>query len=82
MNWPNQWFRARLYQVRNEVNQMMSQFRLSEALKTIYSLIWDDSMMTEPARAAEFTRRKVLFTQALANMKTLAEGGTVLPPRQ
>jgi valyl-tRNA synthetase len=42
MNWPNQWFRARLYQVRAEVNQMMNQFRLSEALKTIYSLIWDD----------------------------------------
>ncbi len=42
MNWPNQWFRARLYEVRNEVNQMMNQFRLSEALKTIYSLIWDD----------------------------------------
>ncbi len=42
MNWPNQWFRARLYQVRSEVNQMMNQFRLSEALKTIYSLIWDD----------------------------------------
>jgi valyl-tRNA synthetase len=28
--------------VRAEVNQMMIQFRLSEALKTIYSLIWDD----------------------------------------
>ena len=41
-NWPNQWFRARLYQVRSEVNLMMDQFRLSEALKTIYSLIWDD----------------------------------------
>ncbi|MGL6269231.1 MAG: valine--tRNA ligase, partial [Chitinophagaceae bacterium] len=42
MNWPNQWFRARLYQVRGEVNQLITQFRLSEALKTIYSLIWDD----------------------------------------
>jgi valyl-tRNA synthetase len=41
-NWPNYWFRARLEQVRGEVEQMMEQFRLSEALKTIYSLIWDD----------------------------------------
>lgn len=49
--------------------------------KLIYSLFWDDSMMTAPAQAAEFTRRKVLFTRALANMKILAEGGTVLPPR-
>lgn len=50
--------------------------------KLVYSLFWDDSMMTEPARAAELNRRKVLFTQALANMKILAEGGTTLPPRQ
>ena len=36
------WFRSRLNQVRMEVDNMMDQFRLSEALKTIYSLIWDD----------------------------------------
>jgi len=28
--------------VRTEVDELMKQFRLSEALKTIYSLIWDD----------------------------------------
>ncbi len=50
--------------------------------KLIYSLFWDDSMMTEPARAAELTRRKALFTRALQNMKILAEGGTALPPRE
>jgi len=37
-----EWFQNRLNQVRSEVEQMYSQFRLSEALKTIYSLIWDD----------------------------------------
>lgn len=42
MNWPNAWFRSRLNQVRAEVDQLMQQFRLSEALKTIYSLVWDD----------------------------------------
>jgi valyl-tRNA synthetase len=36
------WFQNRLNEVRNEVEILMSQFRLSEALKTIYSLIWDD----------------------------------------
>ena len=36
------WFEERLKQVSEEVEMMMTQFRLSEALKTIYSLIWDD----------------------------------------
>jgi len=36
------WFRQRLNQAKAEVDGMMDQFRLSEALKTIYSLIWDD----------------------------------------
>ncbi len=40
--WAHGWFRARLNQVRREVDQLMLQFKLSEALKTIYSLIWDD----------------------------------------
>lgn len=37
-----QWFEHRLRYVRTEVESLMQQFRLSEALKTIYSLIWDD----------------------------------------
>jgi valyl-tRNA synthetase len=37
-----EWFENRLNDARNEVDILMSQFRLSEALKTIYSLIWDD----------------------------------------
>jgi len=36
------WFENRLSEVSVEVAEMMKQFRLSEALKTIYSLIWDD----------------------------------------
>jgi valyl-tRNA synthetase len=36
------WFENRLNEARAEVEILMSQFRLSEALKTIYSLIWDD----------------------------------------
>ena len=36
------WFENRLNKVRLEVDSLMKQFRLSEALKTIYSLIWDD----------------------------------------
>jgi valyl-tRNA synthetase len=36
------WFQNRLNQATIEVESLMQQFRLSEALKTIYSLIWDD----------------------------------------
>ena len=36
------WFENRLKEAHAEVEILMSQFRLSEALKTIYSLIWDD----------------------------------------
>ena len=36
------WFSNRLNEVQAQVESLMSQFRLSEALKTIYSLIWDD----------------------------------------
>ena len=36
------WFENRLNEVKYEVESLMQQFRLSEALKTIYSLVWDD----------------------------------------
>jgi valyl-tRNA synthetase len=36
------WFSSRLNQVKAEVEVLMGQFKLSEALKTIYSLVWDD----------------------------------------
>lgn len=41
-NFAINWFEHRLNQVKAEVDEMMVQFRLSEALKTIYSLVWDD----------------------------------------
>lgn len=36
------WFASRLNEARTTVDKLISEFRLSEALKTIYSLIWDD----------------------------------------
>jgi len=36
------WFSARLEQAKAEIAQLHEQFRLSEGLKTLYSLIWDD----------------------------------------
>ncbi len=41
-DWPHQWFDARLRAASAEIDQLMSQYKLSEALKTLYSLIWDD----------------------------------------
>jgi valyl-tRNA synthetase len=36
------WFENRLNEVRTGIDKQFKEFRLSEALKTIYSLIWDD----------------------------------------
>ncbi|MFT3749775.1 MAG: valine--tRNA ligase [Agriterribacter sp.] len=36
------WFESRLNEAKTLVDKLISEFRLSEALKTIYSLIWDD----------------------------------------
>ena len=36
------WFDSRLNEVKKEVNGLMNEFKLSEALKIIYSLVWDD----------------------------------------
>jgi len=49
--------------------------------KIIYTLFYDNSMLADDAaREADKTRRTTQFTQAIQNMKILAEGGT-LPPR-
>ena len=37
-----QWFEHRLNKVRADIEILYSQFKLSEGLKTLYSLIWDD----------------------------------------
>ena len=39
---PSVWFQQRLFEVQTEIEQDIKEFRLSEALKKIYSLIWDD----------------------------------------
>jgi valyl-tRNA synthetase len=36
------WMRNRINEARTEVERLLKEFKLSEALKTIYSLIWDD----------------------------------------
>jgi valyl-tRNA synthetase len=37
-----EWFENRFNEAKNEINKLFAEFKLSEALKTIYSLIWDD----------------------------------------
>lgn len=39
---PSLWFEARLTEVQNLIEQDIKEFKLSEALKKVYSLIWDD----------------------------------------
>ncbi|HJZ75576.1 MAG TPA: hypothetical protein VKE51_27770 [Vicinamibacterales bacterium] len=52
----------------------------STTSKLVYTLFFDNSMLAdEAAREADRARRAAQFTQALQNMKILAEGGT-LPP--
>ena len=41
-NFAIDWFENRLNEVKAEIEKLYIDFRLSEALKTIYSLIWDD----------------------------------------
>jgi hypothetical protein len=48
----------------------------AKASKLIYTLILDNSMLPDDAaRTADVERRRTRFTQALKDMKTLAEGG-------
>ncbi len=49
--------------------------------KLVYTLMYDNAMLPDDAaREADRARRTAMFTRALENMKTLAEGGT-LPAR-
>ncbi len=48
--------------------------------KLVYTLVLDNSMLPDDAaREKDMAQRRTRFTQALENMKILAEGGT-LPP--
>ena len=49
--------------------------------KLVYTLIFDNSMLPDDAaREKDRAQRLTRFTQALENMKILAEGGTLPPP--
>ena len=49
--------------------------------KIVYTLFYDNSMLPDDAaRRQEIARRTERFTEALRNMKILAEGGTLPPP--
>jgi hypothetical protein len=50
--------------------------------KLVYTLLYDNSMIPgdDAAKAAEMQRRRTQFERGLANMKILAEGGTLPPP--
>jgi valyl-tRNA synthetase len=41
-NFALEWFENRLNEVKTEIDDLYREFKLSEILKTIYSLIWDD----------------------------------------
>jgi hypothetical protein len=49
--------------------------------KLVYTLVFDNSMLADDAaREKDKAQKAMLFTRALQNMKTLAEGGTLPPP--
>lgn len=50
--------------------------------KIYYTLVLDNSMLPDDAaREKDRASRAAMFTRALSNMKTLAEGGTIAPTR-
>lgn len=50
--------------------------------RLVYTLILDNSMLADDAaRKADVERRRTRFTQALKDMKTLAEGGKLAPAK-
>jgi hypothetical protein len=50
--------------------------------KIVYTLMFDNSMLaSDEAREKDKAQKTAQFTRALENMKTLAEGGTLPPPR-
>jgi valyl-tRNA synthetase len=73
MRFAIQWFENRLNEVKREVGQLMDEFRLSEALKTIYSLIWDDfcswylewvkPAMQQPIETTVYKKSIAFFTE-------------------
>ena len=74
-SFPVAWFQNKLAETRAEVDSMMDQFKLSEALKTIYSLIWDDFCswylewvkpgFEQPIDAAVYQKTILFFTELM-----------------
>ena len=74
-NFAINWFENRLNEVKEEVAGMMLQYRLSEALKTIYSLVWDDFCswylewvkpgFEQPVDALLFQKTKDFFSELM-----------------
>jgi hypothetical protein len=50
--------------------------------KLVYTLVYDSSTVPggDAAKKTDMERRRAVFERALANMKVLAEGGTLPPP--
>lgn len=69
------WFENRLNEAKIEVDGLMKQFRLSEALKVIYSLIWDDFCswylewvkpgFEQPVESSVFKKTTAFFTELM-----------------
>lgn len=72
------WIRERIKAVALEIENLFKEFRLSEALKTIYSLIWDDycswylewikPVFGSPIAAADLADAKDVFKQLLQQL--------------
>jgi valyl-tRNA synthetase len=74
-NFAISWFENRLAEASAEIATQMDQFRLSEALKTLYSLIWDDFCgwylewvkpgFEQPIEAAVYEKTVGFFTELM-----------------
>jgi valyl-tRNA synthetase len=70
-----EWFENRLNEVKAEVDSLLKEFRLNEALKTTYSLIWDDFCswylewvkpgMDQPVAAAVYEKTVDFFSELM-----------------
>lgn len=71
-----EWMESRLTEVKAELDIQFSEFRLSEALKTIYSLIWDDfcSWYLEWVKPGfEQTVHKITYEKTIALYENLMQ---------
>jgi valyl-tRNA synthetase len=68
------WFSNRISQAKSEINRLFGEFKISEALKTLYSLFWDDFCSWylewvkpgfEEGLRLEFYEKTILFFEEL-----------------